>query len=76
MSAPLPKQRCAQLRGHRDYAAARGAELAGVDAQRVGAYVVELLEPTYHRRRRQATLGRLTPIEYETIMTNTAAQAA
>ncbi len=26
-------------------------------------------ERTYHRRRRQAALGRLTPIEYETIMT-------
>ena len=26
------------------------------------------IERTYHRRRRQARLGRLTPIEYETIM--------
>jgi hypothetical protein len=31
---------------------------------------------TYHRRRRQATLGRLTPIEYETLMTAPATQAA
>jgi len=38
--------------------------------------IVTWIERTYHRRRRQAALGRLTPIEYETIMTNTAAQAA
>ena len=31
--------------------------------------VVRWIERTYHRRRRQAALGRLTPIEYETIMT-------
>ena len=34
------------------------------------------IERTYHRRRRQTALGRLTPIEYETIMTPTATQAA
>ncbi len=33
-------------------------------------------ERTYHRRRRQARLGRLTPIEYEAIMTKLADQAA
>jgi transposase InsO family protein len=38
--------------------------------------IVTWIERTYHRRRRQARLGRLTPIEYETIMTQTAAQAA
>lgn len=38
--------------------------------------IVTWIERTYHRRRRQAALGRLTPIEYETIMTHTAAQAA
>jgi len=39
--------------------------------------IVTWIERTYHRRRRrQATLGRLSPIEYETIMTRTAAQAA
>lgn len=37
--------------------------------------IVTWIERTYHRRRRQDTLGRLTPIEYETIMTP-AAQAA
>lgn len=29
--------------------------------------IVTWIERTYHRRRRQATLGRLTPIEFETI---------
>ena len=38
--------------------------------------IVTWIERTYHRRRRQATLGRLTPVEYETIMTQTATQAA
>jgi putative transposase len=38
--------------------------------------IVTWIERTYHRRRRQATLGRLTPIEYETIMTPPTAQAA
>jgi putative transposase len=31
--------------------------------------IVTWIERTYHRRRRQAALGRLTPIEYEAIMT-------
>ena len=30
--------------------------------------IVTWIERKYHRRRRQARLGRLTPIEYETIM--------
>ena len=30
--------------------------------------IVTWIERTYHRRRRQARLGRLTPIEFETIM--------
>jgi transposase InsO family protein len=38
--------------------------------------IVTWIERTYHRRRRQAALGRLTPIEYEIIMTQPAAQAA
>ena len=37
--------------------------------------IVTWIERTYHRRRRQARLGRLTPIEYETII-NPAASAA
>jgi putative transposase len=38
--------------------------------------IVTWIERTYHRRRRQAALGRLTPIEYEIIMTTKTAQAA
>ena len=38
--------------------------------------IVTWIERTYHRRRRQARLGRLTPIEYETINTPQAALAA
>ena len=38
--------------------------------------IVTWIERTYHRRRRQARLGRLTPIEYETIMTTLAEEAA
>jgi putative transposase len=38
--------------------------------------IVTWIERTYHRRRRQATLGRLTPIEFEAIMTTPARQAA
>jgi transposase InsO family protein len=38
--------------------------------------IVTWIERTYHRRRRQLALGRLTPIDYETIMTPQATQAA
>jgi len=38
--------------------------------------IVTWIERTYHRRRRQTRLGRLTPIEYETIMAPAARQAA
>lgn len=38
--------------------------------------VVTWIERTYYRRRRQDALGRLTPIEYEAIMTTPASQAA
>ncbi|WP_115411740.1 IS3 family transposase [Nocardia farcinica] len=38
--------------------------------------IVTWIERTYHRRRRQARLGRLTPVEYEAIMTTAATQAA
>ncbi|MFC8583029.1 IS3 family transposase [Streptomyces sp. NPDC057217] len=37
--------------------------------QRLRIAIVTWIERTYHRRRRQRRLGRLTPIEYETIMT-------
>ncbi|MBO0979892.1 IS3 family transposase [Microbacterium sp. SD291] len=38
--------------------------------------IVTWIERTYHRRRRQAALGRLTPIEFETIMNQNLALAA
>ena len=38
--------------------------------------IVTWIERTYHRRRRQPRLGRLTPIEFETIMNTPAALAA
>jgi len=38
--------------------------------------IITWIERTYHRRRRQTRLARLTPIEYETIMTTTALEAA
>ena len=38
--------------------------------------IVTWIERTYHRRRRQDRLGRLTPVELETIMTTPAVQAA
>lgn len=38
--------------------------------------IVAWIERTYHRRRRQDRLGRLTPIEYETSMITPADQAA
>jgi putative transposase len=38
--------------------------------------IVHWIEARYHRRRRQRRLGKLTPIEYEAIMNQTAALAA
>jgi transposase InsO family protein len=38
--------------------------------------IVTWIERTYHRRRRQDTLGRLTPVEFELIMTTPADLAA
>ncbi|MGW5755896.1 IS3 family transposase [Nocardia rhamnosiphila] len=38
--------------------------------------IVTWIERTYHRRRRQTRLGRLTPVEYEAIMTPAAAGQA
>lgn len=38
--------------------------------------IVAWVERTYHRRRRQDRVGRLTPIEYELIMSKAADQAA
>jgi transposase InsO family protein len=44
------------------------------DRSQLRLAIITWIERTYHRRRRQRTLGRLTPIEYETI--NRPAQAA
>ena len=38
--------------------------------------IITWIERTYHQRRRQPALGRLTPTEYETIMTPQTAHAA
>ena len=38
--------------------------------------IVTWIERTYHRKRRQAALGRLTLIEFETMMTPPARRAA
>ncbi|AEI10674.1 Integrase catalytic region [Cellulomonas gilvus ATCC 13127] len=38
--------------------------------------IITWIERTYHRRRRQARLGRMTPVEFETIMTTQVALAA
>jgi len=38
--------------------------------------IVTWIERTYHRRRRQTGLSRLTPVEFEAIMTTPASQAA
>jgi transposase InsO family protein len=38
--------------------------------------IVTWIERTYHRRRRQLALGRLTPVEFEAIMTKPACRAA
>lgn len=38
-----------------------------VTRQELRLAIVTWIEKTYHRRRRQQTLGRLTPIKYETL---------
>jgi putative transposase len=44
--------------------------------QQLRLAIVTWIEASYHRRRRQRALGRLTPIEFEAIMTTPAAAAA
>jgi len=44
--------------------------------QQLRLAIITWIERTYHRRRRQARLGRLTPIEYETINAPQVALAA
>ncbi|WP_370684854.1 IS3 family transposase, partial [Micrococcus luteus] len=38
--------------------------------------IVSWIERTYHRRRRQARLGKLTPVEFEMVQSVQAAAAA
>lgn len=47
-----------------------------VTRQELRFAVVTWIERTYHRRRRQAGLGRLTPVEYEAIMNEQVVLAA
>ncbi|QBZ30818.1 hypothetical protein E4653_00125 [Corynebacterium diphtheriae subsp. lausannense] len=42
----------------------------------LSAAITHWIERTYHRKRRQRALGKLTPIEYETIMEPVASLAA
>lgn len=44
--------------------------------QQLRLAIVTWIERTYHRRRRQARLGRLTPIEFELVQSTQAAAAA
>ena len=44
--------------------------------QQLRLAIVTWIEASYHRRRRQRALGRLTPVEFEAIMTTPAAAAA
>lgn len=44
--------------------------------QQLRLAIVTWIEASYHRRRRQRALGRLTPVEFEAIMTTPAATAA
>lgn len=44
--------------------------------QELRTAIVTWTERTYHRRRRQARLGGLAPVEYETIISPAAAPAA
>ena len=48
----------------------------GLPGKNLSIAIVTWIERTYHRRRRQTRLGKLTPVEYETIMTTPATQAA
>ena len=50
--------------------------MPGAKSPELRIAILTWIERTYHRRRRQAALGRMTPIEYETIMTTVTAQAA
>ena len=44
--------------------------------QQLRLAIVGWIEGRYHRKRRQRTLGKLTPVEFETITNPAATQAA
>jgi putative transposase len=44
--------------------------------QELWTAIVTWIERTHHRRRRQTALGRLTPVEYESVMNTTSALQA
>jgi len=44
--------------------------------EQLRVWIVTWIERTYHRHRRQARIGRLTPTEFETVMNTTIALAA
>ena len=46
-----------------------------VTREELGLAIMTWIERTYHRRRRQGGLGRLTPIEFETICNQSALAA-
>lgn len=45
------------------------ARVVNARDQQLRLAIITWIEWTYHRRRRQPRLGRLTPIEYETMKT-------
>jgi len=47
-----------------------------ITREQLRSAIVWWIERTYHRKRRQAALGRLTPVEFETMMATPVALAA
>ncbi|WP_186343506.1 hypothetical protein [Streptomyces sp. CFMR 7] len=52
------------------------SRVAAATLEELRIAIVTWIERTYHRRRREASLGRLTPIEFETAMITPALQVA
>ncbi|MFI5784965.1 hypothetical protein [Streptomyces sp. NPDC051640] len=52
------------------------SRVAAATREELRIAIVTWIERTYHRRRREASLGRLTPIEFETVMITPALQVA
>ena len=47
-----------------------------ITREQLRSAIVWWIERTYHRKRRQAALGRLTPVEFEAMMATPVALAA